>query len=877
MKLKQAIKLVIATAVFGVGPDRLIHPARTPVANDLLQFSSGGHILGFAKDSLYVASGSHALRVEFVGAKTTTPASASAPGAEKVGNRAAPLSRVTYGNLWEGVTLSYDAAESAIVRSTYRVEPRADPKQIRLRYNQPVSVERDGSLHVEFQSGAANESAPVAWQESAGQRQAIRIAFSAYGKNEIGFALGEYDRSQPLFIDPTLTWNTFLGGSTSDFGFGVAVDGSGNVYVTGESGATWGTPVRAFSSYDAFVAKLDANGALIWNTFLGGNAETDGRGVAVDGSGNVYIAGISHGPWGTPVRAYRGAVGEEDAFAAKLDTNGALIWNTFLGSSVFDSGRAVAVDGSGNVYVTGTSDGPWGTPVRAFSSEDAFVAKLDTNGTLIWNTFLGGSAIDFGSAVAADGSGNVYVAGASDATWGTPVRRFSGGRDAFAAKLDTNGALIWNTFLGGSGDVSGRGLAVDGSGNVYVAGYSSATWGTPVSAYSGGLDAFAAKLDTNGALIWNTFLGSSNVDFGFAVAVDGSGNVYVTGESDAMWGTPVHAFGGDGDAFAAQLNGNGALIWNTFLGGSGYDYSVAAAMDGSGNVYVAGSSDRTWGTPVRAFSGGDDDAFVAKLSASISPATLANVSTRLPVQTGDNALFAGFIVTGTQPKKVAVIGLGPSLSQFFAGALADPVLELHDSSGTLLESNDNWVDSPNKQAIMDSGVAPSNNLESAIIRTLPANSSGYTAILRGTNNGIGIGVVEAFDLDRTVDSKLANISTRGLVQTGDNLLIAGTIILGQASQRVLICALGPSLPLAGKLADPFLELHDGNGAIIETNDNWLDSPNKQAIMDSGVAPPNDKESAIIRTLPSNGAQYTAIVRGGNNTTGIAVIEVFALN
>jgi hypothetical protein len=164
-----------------------------------------------------------------------------------------------------------------------------------------------------------------------------------------------------------------------------------------------------------------------------------------------------------------------------------------------------------------------------------------------------------------------------------------------------------------------------------------------------------------------------------------------------------------------------------------------------------------------------------------------------------------------------------------------------------------------------------------MIRTLPANSAGYTAILRGTNNGTGIGVVQAFDLDRAVDSKLANISTRGLVQTGDNLLIAGTIILGQASQRVIICALGPSLSVSGKLGDPFLELHDGNGAIMETNDNWVDSPNKQAIIDSGVAPPNDSESAIIRTLPANGAQYTAIVRGVNNTTGIAVVEVFALN
>src|SRR3954452_25432165 len=177
---------------------------------------------------------------------------------------------------------------------------------------------------------------------------------------------------------------------------------------------------------------------------------------------------------------------------------------------------------------------------------------------------------------------------------------------------------------------------------------------------------------------------------------------------------------------------------------------------------------------------------------------------------------------------------------------------------------------------MDSGIPPSYRLESAIVQTLPANGVGYTAIVRGVDNGTGIGVVEAYDLDRTVDSKLANISTRGLVQTGDNVLIAGTIILGQAPQKVIVRAIGPSLPIAGKLENPTLELRDQNGGLLEANDNWVDSPNKQAIIDSGLAPANDKESAIIRTLPANGAQYTAIVRGVNDTIGIAVVEVYAL-
>ena len=249
---------------------------------------------------------------------------------------------------------------------------------------------------------------------------------------------------------------------------------------------------------------------------------------------------------------------------------------------------------------------------------------------------------------------------------------------------------------------------------------------------------------------------------------------------------------------------------------------------------------------------------------------LANISTRLLVGTGDNVLFGGFIVTGTQSKKVLIRALGPSTGVL--GAMADPTLELYQGT-TLLESNDNWVDSPNKQAIIDSTIPPNDPLESAIVRSVPPGN--YTAIERGVNNGTGIGVVEAYDLDTSANSKLANISTRGLVQTGDNVLFAGTIVVGQASQKVIIRALGPSTGVPGAMADPTLELHDGNGTLLEANDNWVDSPNKQAIIDSTIPPPNDLESAIVRTLTP--ANYTAIVRGANNTTGIAVVEVYALN
>ncbi|HEX4639747.1 MAG TPA: Calx-beta domain-containing protein, partial [Chthoniobacterales bacterium] len=254
---------------------------------------------------------------------------------------------------------------------------------------------------------------------------------------------------------------------------------------------------------------------------------------------------------------------------------------------------------------------------------------------------------------------------------------------------------------------------------------------------------------------------------------------------------------------------------------------------------------------------------------------LGNIATRLRVETGDNVLIAGFIITGTQPKKVIVRGIGASLP--LADKLADPTLELRDPIGLLLEANDNWVDSPNKQAIIDSTIPPSSNLESAIVATLQANNSNYTAILRGANSSTGIGVVEAYDLDRLVDSQLANISTRGFVSTGDNILIAGTIVVGKNPRKVIVRAIGPSLPLQGKIADPTLELRDGNGGLIEANDNWVDSPNKQAIIDSTIPPTNNLESAIVATLPGNTSAYTAIVRGVNGTTGIAVVEVYALS
>lgn len=257
--------------------------------------------------------------------------------------------------------------------------------------------------------------------------------------------------------------------------------------------------------------------------------------------------------------------------------------------------------------------------------------------------------------------------------------------------------------------------------------------------------------------------------------------------------------------------------------------------------------------------------------ASTGSTTLGNISTRLAVQPGDSALIGGFIVTGTQDKKLLIRAIGPSLP--VSGALADPVLELHDNTGKVIFSNDNWKESQQAD-IQATGIPPSNELESAIVATLPANNSAYTAIVRGAGGGTGVGLVEVYDLDRNVDSQPGNISTRGLVQTGDNVMIGGFIVLGDGSLKVIVRAIGPSLPVDGKLADPTLELHDQNGGLLQSNDNWKDTQ-RADIEATGIPPSSDLESAIVRTLTAG--NYTAIVRGVGAASGVALVEVYALN
>ena len=254
---------------------------------------------------------------------------------------------------------------------------------------------------------------------------------------------------------------------------------------------------------------------------------------------------------------------------------------------------------------------------------------------------------------------------------------------------------------------------------------------------------------------------------------------------------------------------------------------------------------------------------------------MLNISARLRVQTDDNVLIAGIIITGNDPKKVLFRAIGPSVKSNnvpVPGRLANPTLELRDGNGAFVTENDNWKDSPQRSDIESSGLAPTDDNESAILRTL--NPGAYTAIVRGKDRTTGIALVEAYDLDSSAASILANISTRGFVETNDNVLFGGFIAGNHPDNtRILVRAIGPSLQniLPNTLDDPFLELHDRNGATVATNDNWKDNQ-RADIEATGIPPSHDLESAMVRTVIPDA--YTAIVRGKNNEMGVGLVEIY---
>jgi hypothetical protein len=411
-------------------------------------------------------------------------------------------------------------------------------------------------------------------------------------------------------VGQSQTWNTFLGGPGWDTGRGAAVDASGNVYVSGTADGTWGAPVRAYSAKnDVFVAKLDKNGKLLWNTFLGGAGIDNGSGITLDPNGGIYVAGTSDLSWGKPVTPLAGGT---DAFVAKLDQKGNILWNTFVGGSGLDQAAGVAVDADGSARIVGSSDATWGTPEGEYwASADGFAARLDPDGALLWNTFLGGIGEDYARGVVIGADGYIYAVGTSTDTWGgAPIRGYTYYSDAWAAKVDEFGHLAWNSFIGGEGYDSGFGIAVDAASYVYMTGTSNTSWGDPVVALTSGYDAFATKLDPDGNVVWNTFIGGDGKNFGKNIFIDEFGYITVVGYGLGTWQTPLSDIVGGYDIFLCKLDNDGNFDWLTFVGGTGDDYAEAAASGPDRGICIVGVSDADWGTPLRPYSA-NYDAFVA--------------------------------------------------------------------------------------------------------------------------------------------------------------------------------------------------------------------------------------------------------------------------
>jgi probable HAF family extracellular repeat protein len=342
------------------------------------------------------------------------------------------------------------------------------------------------------------------------------------------------------------------------------------------------------------------------------------------------------------------------------------------------------------------------------------------------------------------------------------------------------------------------------------------------------------------------------------------------------------------DSFANAINNSGDVVGyyetsdqvtHAFLYSGGAAYSLANLIAPASGWTLEMASDINDAGEI-AGSGlhsNESHAFLATPGdITIPPApNLLNISTRLQVLNGDNVLIAGFIITGLEAKKVLLRGIGPSLANAgVPGYLSDPYLELHDLSG-IVASNENWRDTQESE-IEGTEIAPTDDKEAAIVTTLTPGA--YTVILRQDNGGTGIGLVEAYDLDQAFGSALANISTRGFVDIDENVMIGG-FISGNSldgAGTILVRATGPSLSSSGvtnALQDPTLELHDSNGVLLEANDNWKDTQASE-IMATGFAPTDDRESAVLTTLA--GSAYTVIVRGTNNTTGVALAEVYNL-
>ncbi len=583
--------------------------------------------------------------------------------------------KVKMKDVYPGIDMEYYGNQRKL-EYDFEVKPGVDPSVIGLNYEGAKNAEVDGQGNLIFHmtQGDVAFKAPVVYQkrmkngEWTIENEKIEGHYSLKPDGKIGFEMGNYDKTLPLVIDPQLDYSTYLGGSDWDYGVGIAVDLSGDAYVTGYTQSTdFPATAGAYQTsldgvnYDAFVTEMNPTGtALVYSTYLGGSDMDLGQGIAVDSGGDAYVTGYTYSTnFPTTAGAYQTihGSGPSSAFVTKLNPAGTvLLYSTYLGGNGVDASSGIVVDSSGFAYVTGTTSSiDFPTTAGAYqtsngstglSGDEVFVLKLNPagggTGDLVYSTYLGGSGNDGGNSIAVDGSGNAYVTGYTQSTdfpttSGVYQTVYGGGYwDAFVAKLNASGSvLVYSTYLGGSGDDGGNSIAVDASGNAYVSGETASTnFPSAPGAYQttllGNSNAYLTKLNPGGtALLYSTYFGGSASDAGCGIVLDSSGNAYVTGYTmstnfPTTPGAYQTVFGGGQNAFLAELNpaggGTGDLVYSTYLGGNGNCISYRIVLDGSDNAYMTGYTTSTgFPTTTGAFQtayAGAIDAFVAKFDAS---------------------------------------------------------------------------------------------------------------------------------------------------------------------------------------------------------------------------------------------------------------------
>ena len=601
----------------------------------------------------------------------------------------ARFARVHAAGVWPGIDLVVKEKRRQVEYDLV-LAPGADPARIRFGVQgaDAVAIGAQGELILHTAAGDLVQPVPAIYQQEGARRRPIEGRWTLLARGagaapvgsaaenadtadtaELGFAIGPYDRTRPLVIDPTLAYSTYLGGGVLQSVAQVAVDGAGNAYVTGTttSACCPGTGGPPGGTEDAFVLKINATGtAIVYSTYLGGDAESLGYAIAVDRAGSAYVTGITSAANfpGTSTSAIQPALaGGEDAFVTKLDAAGsAIVYSTYLGGSGLDQGWGIAVDGAGNAYVAGLTESADFRGVSAASLQGSlstalsgFVTKLNAAGSaIVYSTYLGGNNLGNVTAIAVDGSGSATVVGDTAATIfpgvtpGSIQPALAGEFDAFVTKLDPAGTgIVYSTFLGGAGEDIAQSVALDGAGNAYVAGYSTSSTFSVAGLHSiqpQSADAtesgFVAKIDATGStLVYLTFLGGSSTgalgNLAQAVAVDLGGNAYITGSTTSA------AFPGVGpsslqptlkgsiNAFLTQIDPQGtAIVYSTYLGGSGADRAESLAVDAGGNVYVGGWTTSVdfpvaGASPIQPALAGLNDAFLAKISMGMGFYTLA--------------------------------------------------------------------------------------------------------------------------------------------------------------------------------------------------------------------------------------------------------------